>query len=156
MEQGRRKRLERISRLKMLVGMVELVAQRGTCSRAQVGALIIRDNRIVSMGYNGTPAGMDHCSHYEGEDINNSCEETVHAEVNAISFAARNGISTEGATLICTHAPCVKCSQMIINTGIINVYYINKYRSQAGLKLLTEAGLSVVNVPGSDNYEEEA
>lgn len=131
----------RISRDEMLVAITEVVALRSTCNRAQVGAVVAQDGRIVSTGYAGAPSGMPHCGPQCNTDA--PCTRTVHAEAGAISYAARAGIALEGATLYCTHTPCKNCSGLIINSGIIRVIYLKPYRLTEGLELLKEAGIYV-------------
>lgn len=133
---------ERLSRSEMFIEIAALVATRSTCNRASVGAVVVKDGRIVSMGYNGPPSGMPHCD--EGRcDLSSHCIRSVHAEANAIYFAARHGIPVEGATIFCTHSPCRKCSEAIINSGISEVVYEEPYGSGDGVKLLVEANLKV-------------
>lgn len=109
-----------------------------TCSRKQVGAIIVRDGRCISWGYNGTPPGMPHCQHgvMDGE-----CTDAIHAENNAVSFAARQGISTANGTLFVTCSPCVKCAQTLVAAGITSVYYDEEYRDLGGVDLLQRAGV---------------
>jgi len=111
----------------------------GTCDRKKVGALIVRDGRCISWGYNGAPPGMPHC-HHKPEDT--ECFDAIHAELNAVCFAARQGISTDGATLFVTCSPCLRCSQAIISSGISNVLYDEEYREPAGRELLEKAGVT--------------
>ena len=133
---------ERISRDDLLMRVAHLMSQRSTCNRLHVGAVIAQEGRIVSTGYAGAPSGVHHC-----DDSNctpsDPCNRTVHAEAGAISYAARKGISTEGATLYCTHQPCLKCSQLIINSGIKRVVYDHPYRDNSGLELLLSVGVTV-------------
>lgn len=131
----------RTHRNEMLMEMAEVVAKRGTCDRLQVGAVIARDGRVISSGYNGNIIGQDHCHH---EPDGPGCTEAVHAEANAILFAARYGVSTEGAQLYTTHQPCLNCAKMIINAGIANVFYSHPYRDISGLNLLfTHPGVGI-------------
>jgi dCMP deaminase len=134
-----------------------LWAERSTCSRLHVGCVIARESRILTTGYNGTPAGMAHCNHdcdcgYPGEGgllfknkhLSNCkstqfCTTAVHAEANAITFAARYGLSLEGAFLYTTHMPCLNCSMLIVNSGVVAVVWETDYRDRSGLELL-EAG----------------
>ena len=118
----------------MLMNMAFVVAKRGTCDRLQVGAVIARDGRVISSGYNGNIIGQDHCDHDEFSNM--GCTDAVHAEANAILFAARYGTSTEGAHLFTTHQPCLNCAKMIINAGISKVFYSYPYRDISGLNLL--------------------
>jgi dCMP deaminase len=125
-----------------LINTAILWSKRGTCSRLQVGSVIVKDTRVISSGYNGAPAGLDHCLH---ED-NSPCEVAAHAEENAIVYAARAGISTEGTTLYCTHLPCSRCARLIINAGIVEVVFDQHYRSTSGQVLLEQAGIKVRQV----------
>ncbi len=113
-----------------------------TCRRLHVGTVLVLDRRIVSTGYNGAPAGLPHCTH----DDMAPCERAVHAEANAIAFAAKNGVSTNGTVLYSTHAPCMACAQLIINAGIDKVIYGEAYRKTEGTELLEEAGVVVAQV----------
>lgn len=140
---------DRITRDEMLLLMARMAAKRSTCARLHVGAIIARDHRPIVTGYNGAPAGMAHCEHdYEmiidmGGTIQEGCEISVHAEANAIAYAARAGIALEGAELFCTNEPCYKCSQLIINAGIIRVVFNQPYRLHDGVALLRAAKLQV-------------
>ena len=135
--------MPRISRDELLVSVAKLVAKRSTCDRLAVGAVLANEGRIISMGYNGAPSGMPHC-HPSICDQAKPCTRTVHAEANAIAFAARKGIETEGATMYCTHSPCNDCCKLIINAGIKKVVYWESYRDAKPLTLLSEAGVEVV------------
>ena len=104
------------------------VASRSTCPRGSIGAVIVRDNRIISTGYNGAPSGEEHCEDAGCQIENEHCQRTVHAETNAIAYAAKDGISLDGATLYVTDAlgrkptpVCHKCSQLIKVAGIVRV-----------------------------------
>lgn len=134
---------ERISQDTALMLMAMVTARRGTCSRAQVGVVIAVDGRAVSTGYNGAPAGMDHCVHEADE----KCNLAVHAEANAIAYAARHGVAIDDADLFTTFSPCLPCSQLIINAGIVRVVYSNRYRLTDGLDLLEEAGVLIEELP---------
>lgn len=125
----------RISRDKLYMEIAELFALRSTCLRGKVGAVAIRDKRIIATGYNGSPEGFDHCTD-ETCNTDHPCENTIHAEANLIAFAARAGISLEGTTLYCTHSPCKKCAQLIIQSGIRYIIYKNQHRDTSGLDLI--------------------
>jgi len=129
----------RLDRHAMMMGMAEVAALRGTCSRLQVGAVISRDGRCISTGYNGNVSGVAHCSH----DMDLGCETAMHAEANAIAFASRYGVAIEGADLYCTHEPCYHCSRLIINAGIKRVFFITPYRKHEGVELLLLVGIEV-------------
>ena len=119
--------------------MAKIVASKSKAKRLQVGAIIAKDDRICSTGYNGMPRGLTN----ECEENNVTKQEVVHAELNAILFAARNGISTDGADIHITHAPCRGCAGAIIQSGIKRVFYGEAYRDTFGIDLLTEAGIEV-------------
>ena len=131
----------RPTRQQMLIHVALVIAQRSTCTRLHVGAWIARDGRILTTGYNGPPAGMDHCTHTAGRALGDEigCEVAVHAEANAIAFAARYGMGTDQAELYVTHSPCIACAKLIINAGIVKVVYATEYRSYEGLDLLEKA-----------------
>lgn len=130
--------------------IAHVVARRGNCLRRQVAAIIVKDNRIVSTGYNGTPRGITNCCEGgcprcasdapSGTDLGECI--CAHAEENAIGQAAYHGIATHGAMLYCTLSPCLICAKMIINAGIAEVVYEDEYEfSDQTRKLLTTAGV---------------
>lgn len=137
-----RKANSRIDRETMFMQITEVVAKRSTCLRAQVGATIIRDNRVVSIGYAGAPSRLKHCTENGCKMEDGHCIRTVHAEANAIAFAAKAGISTDGAEMYVTHSPCTNCAKLIINSGIRRVTY-KEYRGD-GIELLDHAGIEVI------------
>jgi len=144
---------DRPSRDSVLMNMALAIADRGTCSRAKVGAIITRNGRPISTGYNGAPARLDHCDHTvtfqpaimmtRGMNLESGCQIAVHAEANAIAFAARHGVATEDAALYCTHEPCANCAKLIINAGITEVYYLEPYRLHDGLELLKKSHVHI-------------
>lgn len=104
------------------------VAERSTCKRRAVGAVAVRNNLVLSTGYNGSPAGLPHCTDVGCLiGVDKRCKRSVHAETNVILAAARHGVSLEGATLYCTTKPCEACSVMILNSGIDTVVYDEDY-----------------------------
>jgi len=109
-----------------------LAARRSSCLRpgAQVGAVLALDRQIIATGYNGAPAGTVTCLEADCRMIGGHCLRTVHAEMNALAQAAKRGVSTKGATLYCTHKPCIHCSKVLINAGIIAIYYLDAYRAE--------------------------
>jgi dCMP deaminase len=133
-----------------------VVAKRSTCLRNQVGALFVRNKRILTTGYNGAPSGLDHCDLVgcarDGVASGTRHElcRAVHAEQNAIIQAALHGISIEGATLYCTHQPCVLCAKMMINARVRKVVYQKSYPDQTALDFLQQAGIEVVRVTEKD------
>jgi dCMP deaminase len=129
-----------------------VVAKRSTCLRNQVGALFVKNKRILSTGYNGAPSGLDHCDQVgcarEGVASGTRHElcRAVHAEQNAIIQAALHGISIEEATLYCTHQPCILCAKMMINARVAKVVYLQSYPDGTALDFLQQAGIEVVRV----------
>ncbi len=131
---------ERISRIRLYMEVARLFSQRATCQRGQVGALLIRDKRIIATSYNGPPEGLPHCVEHKC-DLTQPCTHAIHAEANVIAFCAKEGIRTGGAVLIVTTTPCVKCSELIIQAGIRMVIYDAEYRDNSGFAMLTAAGI---------------
>lgn len=130
----------RPTRHETYLAIAQIISRRGTCKRAKVGCVITQDNRIVSTGYNGPIGSMEcnstHCN------LNEHCKHAVHAEANAIAFAAREGISLKHATLYCLYSPCVDCARLIIQAGIIRVVYKNQYIPIDGYTLLIANGVA--------------
>ena len=124
--------------------MARVWAENSYCIRRQVGALMVKDQRIISDGYNGTPSGFENVC----EDENNVSKPYVlHAEANAISKVARSHNSSDGATLYVTASPCIECSKLIIQAGIRRVVYGELYRLTDGIDLLKRAGIEVEYLP---------
>lgn len=118
------------------LGILDAVAARATCDRGRSGAVLVRDRQILATGYVGTPAGIPHCDEtghlmrrvvYEDDSVHEHCVGTTHAEMNAIIQAARNGVSTLGATLYTRMEPCLDCAKAIINAGIDTVIAQHRY-----------------------------
>ena len=124
--------MKRISREDLWMNQEFLNSKRSTCVKAQVGSVLIRDNRPVAGGYNGVAPSMDHDDQFDG-DGNTT---TIHAEANMIAYCAKNGIRTNNTVLFVTLQPCLRCAQLIIQAGIIAVYYENDYRCNEGLDYL--------------------
>ncbi|TFG91574.1 MAG: cytidine deaminase, partial [Syntrophobacterales bacterium] len=129
--------------------IVELVSRRSTCLRRKVGAILVRDKRILATGYNGPLTGIAHCSEVgclrdklgvPSGERHELCR-GLHAEQNAIIQAALYGVSTKSATIYCTNHPCTICSKMIINSGIVSFVYGEDYRDELAEEMLGEAGL---------------
>jgi dCMP deaminase len=144
----------RPSRSETFMQMAFAMSERATCGRARNGALIVKDSRIVSSGYNGPVRDAPHCNS-DVCDLNLPCKRAVHAEANAIYFAAKMGIATEGAEIFCTTAPCKKCAEAIIQAGIIKVIYRKFYSDDEGLSLLKEAGVDLVLLSNGKVKENE-
>jgi dCMP deaminase len=134
------------------MSITEMVATRSTCLRRHVGAVLVKDKRILATGYNGAPAGLEHCravgcirqdSSVPSGTRHELCR-GLHAEQNAIIQAAYHGISIVGATLYCTNKPCVICSKMVINAGIQSILYLDGYDDPLADQMLQEAGIEVI------------
>lgn len=132
--------------------IASLVSSRSTCLRRQVGAVLVRDKHIIATGYNGAPRGVSHCLDVgclreklgiPSGERHEMCRGT-HAEQNAIIQAALHGVTTEGATLYCTHQPCILCAKMLINAGVQTVYFQGDYPDELALELMNEAGLKLI------------
>ena len=119
------------------------VAKRSTCERAQVGAVIVREKRILTTGYNGSPRGLPHCNEAGCLMDNGHCVRTLHAEQNAIIQAALHGVITEAATIYVTHQPCFICAKTIINAGISEIVYDKEYQDDRSLDFLQQAGVMI-------------
>ena len=131
--------------------ITHLVAKRATCTRRVVGALIVKEKRILATGYNGAPSGIRHC-HEVGcireqlkvaSGVRHELCRGIHAEQNAIIQAALHGVSIKGATLYCTNQPCSICAKMIINAGIKRVVYAGNYPDDIAIGFLKEAGVEL-------------
>lgn len=132
--------------------LVEDVKERSTCLRRQVGALIVKENRILATGYNGAPTGCTHCEqsgclreklHIPSGQRHELCR-ALHAEQNAFLQASKYGIAVQGATLYVTTQPCSLCAKMIINAGIAKVVFKGEYPDELSLELLKEAKIEMV------------
>lgn len=122
------------------------VASRSTCPRRAVGAVIVKEKRILSTGYNGAPSGMDHCTDVGCLMVEGHCVRTLHAEQNAIIQAAQFGVSTRGAEIYTTSSPCLTCAKMIINAGIRKVWYWEGYPDELASEFLQAAGVEFVRL----------
>jgi dCMP deaminase len=130
----------------------EAYAQLSSAKRLQVGCVIVKDNTIIGIGYNGMPSGWDNnCEdlieqHEDGGQVLKTRPEVLHAETNAIAKVARSTNSTDGADMICTHAPCLDCAKLIHQAGIKRFYFRSHYRSEEGLKFLNKCEIEVNHV----------
>ncbi len=136
--------------------LAQKLALRSHCVKMQVGAVLTKDTRIISLGYNGPPAGTHNCDEEwpdEGcpRDSKGSCSLALHAEQNAILYAAKNKVSVEGSTLYVTLSPCIACARIIFSTGITKVIYLNSYAeykkipSDEGVDFLRKFGVEVIS-----------
>ena len=145
--------MERISKENYYLDIAETVLERATCLRRVYGAIIVKNDEIISTGYNGAPRGRANCvdmGYCSREAMNVPRGEryelcrSVHAEANAITKVAKSANNCDGSTLYITDAPCIECSKLIIQAGIRRVVYVNDYRSEEGLDLLRRVGIECV------------
>lgn len=128
---------------KRYLRMARIWASNSYCKRRQVGALLVKDKMIISDGYNGTPSGFEN----ECEDENEITKTYVlHAEANAITKVAKSNNSSDGSTLYITTSPCIECSKLIIQAGIVRVVYEEKYRITDGLELLERSKIELMHI----------
>ena len=144
--------MERIDWNEYFMKMAFLISERATCIRRSVGAIIVKDNKILATGYNGTPKGIDHCEVKGCYRLNNNipsgqqldkCNGT-HGEMNAIIQAATTGVNIDGATLYCTTFPCNICAKMLINCNIKKIYYSGDYNDKISKELFKEANIKLI------------
>jgi dCMP deaminase len=129
------------------MNIASTVATRSTCDRAAVGAVLVREKRILTTGFNGSPAGLPHCDEVGHLMVDGHCVRTTHAEANAIIQAALHGISSNGAICYVTHLPCLTCTKMLINAGISQIVYQTTYRTdENAMAFFKEAGVEVRQV----------
>jgi dCMP deaminase len=127
-------------------------AQLSSAKRLQVGAVVVKDNRIISIGYNGMPSGWTNdCEeivevHEDGGVVTKTKDEVIHAEANAILKLARDGESGYGSSLFCTHAPCIHCAKLVHGAGINKVYYRHSYRDTIGLDFLEKCNIEIEKI----------
>ena len=144
---------ERPSWDEYFIGMAEYVGTRATCDRGRSGCVIVKDKRVVSTGYVGSPPGLSHCDEVghemhtvinENGDQSKHCIRTAHAEQNAITQAARFGVSLEGSTLYCKMTPCYFCAKMIITAGIKRVVVMRDYHAgEKSKQVFKQAGVEL-------------
>jgi dCMP deaminase len=134
------------------IDTAERFAQLSSAKRLQVGAVVVKDNRIISIGYNGMPSGWtNECEevievHEDGGVVTKTKDEVIHAEANAILKLARDGESGNGSSLFCTHAPCIHCAKLVHGAGIKKVYYRHSYRDTIGLDFLEKCNIELEKV----------
>jgi dCMP deaminase len=134
--------------------MAELAAERATCLRRQVGAVLVKDRQILATGYNGAPKGINHCEktgclreekNVPSGERHEICR-GVHAEQNLVAQAAVHGVKTEGSTVYCTDQPCIICTKLLMNAGIDKIYYKHSYEDKFSRKLLKESDVKLVQL----------
>lgn len=141
---------ERISQDKLNILICKAISLRSTCARARVGCVIVRTHRVISTGYNGK-LGHSPCSMVC--DTKNKCKHAIHAEKNAINFAAKHGIALQGAELFCTYCPCYECAKDIIQAGIVRVVFELSYKTDngEGMQLLKDNSVDVEKICLTDS-----
>ena len=140
-----------IQKINVHLNAAKAYSELSYAKRLKVGSVIIKDDRVISLGYNGTPSGMDNNCENEINGVLVTKQEIVHSEANAILFAARNGISTNNCSLIVTYSPCFECAKMIIQSGIKEVYYEEEYRDISSIKFLRNCGVKVYKIKELEN-----
>src|SRR5699024_2185824 len=148
--------MTRINWQQYFLAQAKVVSLRSTCTRLEVGAILVRNNRIIASGYNGSVDDSSHCIDDGCLVVNNHCVRTVHAEMNALIQCARFGVATEGTELYVTHFPCLQCAKHIVQAGIGKIYYETDYRNdEIAIQLFEEANIAVEQVPLTDVTVEE-
>jgi dCMP deaminase len=132
---------ERINRDELFIGIAQIFGKRSTCLRGNVGAVAVRDGRIIASGYVGAPSGQPHCLEVGCDLQNGHCVRGVHAEANVIAWAARVGSRLEGTTLYSTHGACSVCAKLIRNAGVAEYVYAEPYHTGEGVELLQSMGV---------------
>jgi dCMP deaminase len=146
------------------MSVAHLISRRATCTRGHIGAVLVKDNNILSTGYNGAPAGLPHCNettcriyrstHPDGT-VEENCVNTIHAEINAIAQAAKHGVSIRDADIYITASPCIHCLKVLINVGIRTVYYDKPYKIEHIEELIRLSGVRLVQVNVADKEKDE-
>jgi len=134
----------RVSWHEYFMSIANEVATRSTCDRKHVGAVIVRDKVILSTGYNGSLRGAPHCDDVGHDMDNGHCVRTVHAEANAVTQAAKNGVNINNSEIYVTASPCLNCFKLIANCGINTIYYKEFYRDERIKRYAEEAGVKLV------------
>lgn len=136
--------------------MAKLTATRATCPRRRVGAVLVRDHRVIATGYNGSVAGDDHCDDAGCLMVDGHCRRTIHAELNALLQCAINAISSAGSTMYCTDFPCVDCAKAMAQAQVRRVVYLSDYPDPNSSNILRRAGVELLKAqPGKQGYELE-
>jgi dCMP deaminase len=146
---------KRISWNSYFMNIAKMVAERSTCNRARIGAVIVKEKNILATGYNGAPAGLPHCleegclvyvsKNPDGEEEEN-CFRTIHAEINSIAQAAKHGVSISGADIYVTASPCYHCLKVLINVGIKNIFYFKPYKIHNIQEMIDTAKVNLIQI----------
>ncbi|WP_414042880.1 ComE operon protein 2 [Macrococcus animalis] len=139
--------MERIQWKEYFMAQSQLLALRSTCTRLSVGATIVKENRVIAGGYNGSVSGEVHCIDEGCYVENGHCIRTIHAEMNALLQCSKMGVSTEGADIYVTHFPCIHCTKSIIQSGIKKIYYAHNYKNHPyAIELLQKANIETEKI----------
>lgn len=130
--------------------IASVVASRATCPRKQVGAVVVRDRRVLSTGYNGSLPGQPHCTDEGCMMVEGHCERTIHSEANALVQAARNGVVTDEATIYVTASPCFSCFKLIVGAGIKRIVFGEVYRDERIRTFSQQCGIELVDLTQTD------
>ncbi|NTV99536.1 MAG: dCMP deaminase family protein [Chlorobiaceae bacterium] len=162
-EEKGREGAKRLGWHEYFMSVAHLISRRATCTRGHIGAVLVRDNNILSTGYNGAPAGLPHCneincriyrsSHPDGT-VEENCVNTIHAEINAIAQAAKHGVSIRDADIYITASPCIHCLKVLINVGIKTIYYDKPYKIEHIDELIRLSGVRLVQVNVAEKEKE--
>lgn len=134
--------MERIEWKEYFMAQSHLLALRSTCERLSVGATIVKNNRVIAGGYNGSVSGEEHCIDVGCLVVEGHCIRTIHAEMNAILQCAKLGVPSEGSTIYVTHFPCLNCTKSIIQAGIKTIYYAEDYKNHTyAIQLLKQSNV---------------
>ena len=145
---------DRLSWNEYFMRLAETVAMRGTCDRAYVGCVLVNsENRIVSTGYNGSIKGNAHCDEIGHTMRDGHCIATIHAEMNALLYCAKEGIPVKDTICYVTHFPCLNCTKSLIQSGIKKIYYRNAYRmDEYAVELLEKNGIEYIKIEESNKW----
>lgn len=134
--------MSRISRHQAYMGVAEVMSRRSTCFRRNVGAVIVEDKNIISIGYNGPASGEPHCTGNGCADPTKGCQRAIHAEINALDRVTPIG-HRKTWSMYCTESPCASCASAIVNSPVSEVFFLNQYRLTGGLDMLLTNGVMV-------------
>lgn len=139
---------QRISWHQYFIAQAAILSTRSTCTRLHVGAIIVRDHRIIASGYNGSVSGTPHCTEVGDLMVDGHCIRAVHAEQNALMQAAKMGITIDGSEVYVTDVPCVQCTKLLLQAGINKIYFMRDYRNNTfAEELLAQKGIELKQVP---------
>lgn len=153
--------MSRPSRHEYFMDLADAASRRGTCDRARVGCVLVKDDRIITTGYNGSPPDLPHCDDVGHDMVNGHCIRTIHAEVNAVIQAAFFGASTRGAVCYCTTQSCARCVAFLYSAGVSGLIYRDAYATmsesdEARIKAFTSRGFTIDKFVRREDENEES